>query len=97
VCRRAVPKAFDQGRGMHQDRNLYVLPRVRRKEEKTMSTFNEVLEEASLRVEINQLRRELTVKEARIVVKYLRNLIGARPKPESRAHMATLELEGDPK
>ena len=78
---------------MRQDRNLHVLPRVRREEEKDMSRFDEVLEEASLRVELNQLRRQLTTDESKIVVRYLRNLIESRPKPEDRAHMATLELE----
>jgi len=48
-----------------------------------MSRFNEVLEEASLRVELNQLRRQLTTDEAKIAVQYLRNLIEARPKLQS--------------
>ena len=67
---------------MRQGGSLHLLSRVRRKEEKAMNRFNEVLEEASLRVELNQLRRQLTSDEAKIAVRYLRSLIETRPKPE---------------
>ena len=65
-----------------------------------LDIFEQVFREVSVRVELDQLRRQLTADEAKIAVRYLKNLIGTRPMPkapEDRAYMATFELEGDPK
>jgi len=45
-----------------------------------INRFNQVLEEASARVQLNELRRQLTHEEVLIATDYLKKLIASRPK-----------------